>query len=141
MTDTGTLADNHLPVPARRLLVVTVAAAAALAVWALLAKAGGVDIAVGSGDSVQHPNAVAVVITALVVGFAAWALLALLERVTTRARRVWRGIAIAVFVVSLAGPLGGADGAAKLSLACLHLSVATVLIALLPGTPASARRR
>jgi hypothetical protein len=53
---------------------------------------------------------------------------------------VWTVTAVVVFVLSLAGPAGGASAGAVLALSGLHLVVALVLIAGLPRTGRPAGR-
>ena len=55
-------------------------------------------------------------------------LLTLIEKRTARPLRVWVPIALAVFVITLGGPLGGVTDGAKAGLAGIHASVAAVLI-------------
>jgi hypothetical protein len=101
--------------------------AARLADVDLLVRAGGGTEAVGPG---------AVVVSALLAGLAGWALLALLERFTSRARTVWLVVAAVVLLLSLAGPLGaGADAATTAVLVGMHLAVGAVLI---PGLAVNA---
>jgi Family of unknown function (DUF6069) len=108
-------------------LVAVVATVAAAVVW-VGATVAGVDVEVGSGSSAHRVGLVSVVVTALVVAVAAAGLLRVLERRTPRARRVWTEIASAVWVVSLAGPIGARTMSAGLSLAALHLMVGAVVI-------------
>jgi hypothetical protein len=107
--------------------VAVVAAVAAAVVW-VGATVTGVDVAVGSGSSARGVGLVSVVVTALVVSVAGAGLLRVLERRTQRARRVWTGIASAVWVVSLVGPTGARSMSAGLTLAALHLVVGAVVI-------------
>ncbi|MEU4225168.1 DUF6069 family protein [Nonomuraea sp. NPDC026600] len=112
-----------------RLLAVLGAIAAALAVWAVAHLLGGVALVSTSGEV----TAGSVIVAALVAGLAGWGLLAVLERVTAHSRTVWTWIAAVFLVVSLAGPLTmGTTGAAKATLAALHVVTAAVLIGLLP---------
>ncbi len=63
-----------------------------------------------------------------------WALLALLERFTPRARAAWTATALVALALSLAGPLSsGTTTAGKLALAGMHVATAAVLLAALPG--------
>ena len=117
----------------RRMLTVAGAAAAGLAVWAITRSIGGTELAVRSGGSVREIGPVVVVLTGLLAGLAGWGLLAWFERSTQRPYRAWRLVAVAVFVVSLAGPLGGVGTGARLALAAMHLVVAAVLILGLPA--------
>lgn len=122
----------------RRVRAATVLAASlvTLAVWAIAVPIAGVDLLVHSGGSATETEVgpAAVVIVTLLAGLAAWGLLAVLERVTPRARTIWTAIAVAVLVISLAGPLSGVTAGAKLSLAALHLAAGAFLIPLLART-------
>jgi Family of unknown function (DUF6069) len=92
---------------------------------------GEYPVATVGGDD-QAVGFVAVIGTTALAGLAAWGLLALLERVTSRAATVWTAIAIVVFLFSLLGPLGsGADTASKVALALLHTGAAATLIPLM----------
>jgi hypothetical protein len=72
----------------------------------------------------------AVITTSLAAGMCGWLLLAILERYSTRPRRTWLVIAIAVLVVSLLGPLTSAVTAATTgALIAMHAVVVVVLIA------------
>ncbi|HZM76240.1 MAG TPA: DUF6069 family protein [Candidatus Limnocylindrales bacterium] len=122
----------------QRVAAVGGATVAALVAWTFIHVVSDVDLAVQSGDSVTHVGAAAVAATAIFVGLAGWALLALLERYTTRPRPIWIGVAVAVFLLSLLGPLGGVNAAAIGSLSALHAVVAAALIA---GLSRTARRR
>jgi hypothetical protein len=117
----------------RRLLTIGLAALAGLTAWFLLAETAGLDLIARTAASTSRVGPVAVVVVALIVGFAGWGLLALLERISSRrARTIWTAIACAVLLLSLLGPLGGISAAAVLGLMCLHLVVGVVLIAALP---------
>ncbi len=116
----------------RRALAVAGAAAAALALWALAGPVAGVDLTVRTGGAEQPVGPASVAVTSVLAGLAAWGLLALLERVTSRPGRAWTIIAVVVLVLSLAGPLGSAVGTAStVTLAGMHLVVAAVLIPVL----------
>ncbi|SCG71043.1 DUF6069 family protein [Micromonospora inositola] len=127
--------------PARRgarALAVLVATAAALAVWVVAVPLAGVDLAVRSGATEQPVGPGAVAVAALLAGLAAWALLAVLERFSRRARSIWTGVALAVLLASMLAPLGGGVGAAaKLTLALMHLAAALVI----PGLRRTAAAR
>ncbi|WP_433280405.1 DUF6069 family protein [Micromonospora sp. CA-244673] len=118
-----------------RSLAVLATTAATLAVWVAAVPVAGVDLAVRNGGTEQDVTAVAVGASTLLAGLAGWALLALLERFTARARAVWTGAAALVLLLSLLGPLGGGVGAAAtLTLVALHLVAAAVLVPLLRRT-------
>ena len=111
----------------RRLLVVAASAVAAIVVWALEDPLGGVHLAVDSRGTTQDIGPVAVVGTPILVGVAAWGLLALFERRLRRPHRAWTILATAVFVLSLLVPASGVGASAKLGLAGLHVVVAAKL--------------
>ncbi|KKK04677.1 DUF6069 family protein [Micromonospora sp. HK10] len=126
--------------PARwpgRLRAVLAATAATLAVWVVAVPLAGVDLVARTGGAEQRVTPVAVAVSTLLAGLAAWGLLALLERFTTRARPVWTVVALIVLLVSLLGPLGGGVGtAARVTLVAMHLVAAAVLVPLLHRTAA-----
>jgi hypothetical protein len=124
----------------RRASVVLLAVVATLVMWGVEALLLGIDLRArpfpGVASQVVGPPAIAT--TTLLVGLAAWALLAILERVTPSGRTVWLAVAVVALLISLAGPLGGAvTASAAAGLACMHLVAAAVLVPLLAG---SARR-
>jgi hypothetical protein len=112
----------------RAAAVVVATAVAAEVVFLAVHQAGGVDLAVRNGSTVTHVGAAAVVAVSLLVALAAWGLLALLQRMSGRGRRIWTIVATVIFVVSLLGPLGGETASATLGLVALHLTVAAVVI-------------
>ncbi|MEV4119707.1 DUF6069 family protein [Micromonospora sp. NPDC049645] len=113
----------------RRAAVAAGAILVAVGEFALLRSVAGGDLAVTSGDSTRQITVAAVVVAATVAALAGWGLLALLERLTGRARVWWTSIAVAVLLLSLLlGPPSGVGGGARASLALLHLSVGVVLI-------------
>ncbi len=107
--------------------VAVVAAATGAVVWSV-ARASGIELVVRSGGSTSDVNVVSVVVTALVVAIAGAALLRLFERRTTHGRRTWTIVAVAVWAVSLLGPLSAARPSAGLVLASLHLLVGAVVV-------------
>jgi hypothetical protein len=113
-----------------RALGVLGAVLAALAVWIVADPLLGADLLVRpGGGSPQSVGAGPVVAASLLAALLGWALLAILERRTSRARGVWTGIALVVLVLSLSGPLtGGTTLTTKATLAIMHLAVAAVLI-------------
>jgi hypothetical protein len=138
---------THTARPRRaRALAVIAAALAALGVWLITDPLLGIDLTAPTGpgsEELQSITPALVAGTSLVAALASWALLALLERFTARARTIWTAIALLVALLSLAGPLAAlasTTAANALALALMHLAVAAVLIPLLAGTsPASAR--
>jgi hypothetical protein len=121
--------------------VVLLAIAATLVLWVIESPLLGIDLMArptpGAAATVVGPPAI--VITTLVVGLVAWALLAILERFTSSARRIWTIVAVVALLVSLLGPVGGGvSTSAVIGLVCMHLAAAAVLITLLPRSVASA---
>ncbi|MET8144026.1 DUF6069 family protein [Sphaerisporangium sp. NPDC005288] len=113
----------------RALLSVAGATLTAVAAWALAGPASGVDLTVRAGDAVQRVGPGAAAAAGLAAGLAAWALLAVLERFTARPRLVFTVVAVAVLLLSLAGPLGQAVGVAStLRLIGVHLAVGAAVI-------------
>lgn len=125
-----------------RLLVVAVAALAAVAVWAVAEFVAGTDLRAPAFDGSSGTTDLAlgqVLASAVLAALAGWGSLALLERLTRRARPLWIALAAVAFVVSLGGPMSGTgvSMANRWWLLAMHVAVAAVLV---PGLP-SARRR
>lgn len=112
----------------RRSLTVVAAMATATAGWGIAHSLLGIDLTVGSGDSVRHIDSLAVTLTALGTGLAAWGLLTVLERFTAKARTTWTWIAVIVLAASMLGPLGATSAPAMAAFASLHLLVGGILI-------------
>ncbi|THV29031.1 DUF6069 family protein [Glycomyces paridis] len=112
----------------RRLLTPVTAAAAALLLWAVAVPLAGADLTVDQGGTEQTVGPAMTAFAALAIGYAAWGLLALLERFTARGTRTWTIIAAAFLAVSLLGPLGAVNTAATLVLLGMHLLVGAVVI-------------
>ena len=124
-----------------RLAVVGVTVVAALAGWALLAQVAGIELRAKQGSTVEV-GAGSVFFAAAAMAFAGWGLLALLERKTVNARKVWTVVAVIACVTSLGSPLTSGIGAgAKLGLAALHLLVGATTIFGLRRTALSATER
>ena len=116
-----------------RALAALGATAAALAVWVVARFVLGVALAIpaSGGSPGMRVGWGSVAVTSLAASLAGWGLLALLERLTARARQAWLAAAAVALVVSFAGPLVAASAAsagAKVALACMHAAVAAVLI-------------
>jgi hypothetical protein len=107
--------------------VVVVATALAVGIWAV-AKAAGVDLDVRSGSGTTQVLLGSVIVTPIVVGFAAAALLRLLERRTKSGLRMWTIVAVVVWALSFLGPLSAASLGAGLVLATMHLAVGAVVV-------------
>jgi hypothetical protein len=128
-----------------RALAVIAAVLAALAIWLVTDPLLGIDLTgptVPGSEELMSISPAMVAGGSLVAALAGWALLALLERFTARARTIWTAIAVLVGLLSLAGPLStlGSTEANALALALMHLAVAAVLIPGLAATAASPAR-
>ncbi|MET7280294.1 DUF6069 family protein [Kribbella sp. NPDC005582] len=125
-----------------RLLVVGVTTIAAASWWAILVPVAGLTLDARRGGVLQHVGAPAIVISAALMAFAAWGLLAVLERFAVGARRAWTIVATISCLLSLSGPLTGGIGlGAKLGLASFHLLVGAIIVLGLRRTARSAIER
>ena len=129
-----------------RALAVVAATLAALAVWLVTDPLLGIDLIGTTRPGSQELMSITPALvagTSLVVALAGWALLALLERFTARARTIWTAVAVVFALLSLAGPLSvlaSTSAANALALALMHLAVAAVVIPMLAGTPPAPAR-
>ncbi|MEU8298851.1 DUF6069 family protein [Micromonospora sp. NPDC048909] len=143
MTQTTRIAD-HAAEHGRSLrggVTLVAASAVALAVWAITVPVAGLDLTVGSGPTAQTVGPAAVAVVPLLVGGAAWGLLAFLARSFRNGLRAWRITAWVVLALSLLGPASsGASGAVLASLSAMHIAVGTVLIFGLAPTPTGRMR-
>jgi len=114
----------------RRAYVCLGATAAAVAVYVLAVPLLGIDVQVpeSPGSKVKHALPFGgVVLMALLSSLAGWGVLALLERITSRARSIWTVLALIVLAVSMPY-LPGYTAAERVVLALMHGSLAAVLI-------------
>lgn len=132
-SDTATRPRVKLPLVAIEAALVT-----NVVILTLARLANGEFPVANTGSDDQTVGYVAVIAMTLLIGFAAWGLLVVLERTTSNPRTVWTAIAVAFFLVSMLGPLGGVDTASKVVLALLHVGAA---IAIIPLMRASASPR
>ena len=127
---------NSNPLRRRRMLAVAGATAAAVLPW-LVAQVSGEELrVVSAGLPPMVVNLPMVLGAVIFVSLAGWGLLAMLERRTNRARRIWTTIALAVLLISLVPlPTVEATTATRVYLALMHIAVGVVLI---PGLRAGA---
>lgn len=122
---------SHISATRRRRATAALAAVLApAAIWLVAVPLVGVDLQVAqpSGRAPAEITLPLVLVTALAASLAGWGLLALLERLTPRARTIWTATAVAL-VVSFAPLLGpGTPTASRIVLALMHLAVAAILI-------------
>jgi hypothetical protein len=125
----GSSSEHH----GARLLAVAVAVLAALTIWIVAELVLGIDVRApafdGSGATLPIAAQDVLLISAL-LSFAGWGLLAILERLTARARRAWLVIASVVLALSLATPMAGTgvSVANRIVLLLIHLAIGGVLI-------------
>ncbi|CAM3505089.1 DUF6069 domain-containing protein [Occultella aeris] len=133
-TTTSTRAT--MSTPARRLrrtLAVGGAVAVGVGVWLIAVPVLGADLSVTMAEGTTQIGLGSVIVACVVAGLAGWGSLAVLERLTTGAAKIWALLAVAVTVVSLFGPVGQATSLeAALALGAMHLGVGAALIGLLP---------
>lgn len=113
----------------RRLLAVPAATAGALLLWAAAVPLASVDLTVDQAGTPLTVGPAMIAFAGLAVGFAAWGLLAALEKLTARAALVWSIIAAVVLAVSLTGPIAATTTAAMLVLMGMHIVTGGALIA------------
>lgn len=115
-----------------RLLAVVAAVAAPLVVWVVASLSGASLEVISPVAGTMRIDALLVIVTALALALAAWGVLALLERFTRSARRIWTIVAVAVLVLSLP-PLAFLDATVgtKVALAVMHIATGLTLILML----------
>lgn len=136
-----TAAGQHAKPVTRRSLTVAAAVLAAVVLWLVAVPGLGLDLVVGAGAQAQQVTLVSVIAAPLLAGAVAWVLLAVLERRTVKAVKIWRITGWTFLAVSLLGPLGMGAAAGTLTvLLLMHGSVGTILMLGLPlrrtGAPA-----
>jgi hypothetical protein len=125
-----------------RLLTAGTAVAAAVIIWSV-AELAGMHVrqpTTGSGAATALGIGFVIAVSAL-ASFAGWALLAVLEHFTARARVIWTTTAVVFLLLSLGGPFTGhgVSTGNRLVLGLIHLVVAVILITGLPRARNSAR--
>ena len=115
-----------------RLLVASATVLGAVVVWIVVDPILGIDLRSptnGGRESMDIGPALVVFASAIPAAIG-WAALALLERLTSRARAVWAVGATLLLLASLGSPLSGTDvtAANRAALVVLHLAVGAVLI-------------
>ena len=120
---------------ALRPAAVLAAVAGALAGWLIADPVAGIELRVTMNEEPTTVGPLDAGGVALAAGFAAWGVLALIERAGEHVRRRWTTLALTVLVLSLAGPLTAAETSeAMLALLGLHLLVGAILVVALRHT-------
>ena len=123
----------------QRGLVVLAATVVDTVICVIAGPIAGVPLKVKLGNGTQHVQVATVIVVTLLVGVVASLIVGALERRNAdKARTRWVILGLVVLVISLSGPLGGQTTATKLSLICIHLATAAVLI---PGLARTISRR
>jgi hypothetical protein len=122
-----------------RLLGVVAAVLVAEAVWALAEVLFGIRLQAPAGTASPEPVDIGplnVALASALLSLVGWAVLAGLERLTLRARRIWLVVALVGLAASLSTPLGGTavSAANRLGLVLMHLAVGAVVISVLYRT-------
>jgi hypothetical protein len=117
----------------QRLVAIAGAVLAAVVIWVIAVPITGVDLqaTTGPGSTVLEPVPVyAVIAMSLLAPLAGWALLALLERFTTKPKTIWTTIAVIVLLISYGGPLLGAGipTGSRITLGLMHTLVGLIVI-------------
>jgi hypothetical protein len=130
-------AATRSPARRTRALIVVVAAGASMAPW-LSAHLLEIPLTVTmQGQSPMKIGIGVVLATALTASLAGWGSLALLERLTARARTIWTALAVVALIASFAAPaFADASAGTRTALVLMHVTVAAVLI---PGLRRTAR--
>jgi hypothetical protein len=124
-----------------RVATIAMATVLPLLVWTIAVPLGGMELVAGSGPTAQTVAPASVVFAGLVTGFAAWGVLALLERFATRSAPAFAIIGWTVLALSLLGPVvTGATGAVLVVLLAMHLVAGTTLMIGLPLAAGRSRR-
>lgn len=112
-----------------RLTAVVIAVLAALAIWTVAEVVFHVHLRAPEGFG-GDIGAQSVILSSALLSLAGWGLLALLERLTARARSVWLTIAVVTLFLSLVTPLlgTGITPANRAVLVLMHLAVGAVHI-------------
>ena len=120
-----------------RALAVVLAAAGATVIWviAVLLFHHELWVTDPSGRPPLRISLPLVIVFALLAGLIGWGALALLERLTRRARTIWTVLAVIAFLLSFAPLTGpGTPMSTRLILASMHVGVAAILIPALRRT-------
>ena len=122
-----------------RLLGVVAAVLVAEAVWLLAEVLFGIRLQAPAGTASPEPLDVGplnVALASALLSLVGWAVLAGLERLTPRARRIWLVAALVGLAASFSTPLSGTGvtTANRLVLVLMHLTVGAVVISVLYRT-------
>jgi hypothetical protein len=114
------------PSAKRTSVVVALAAAAALLIWAV-ARLLGIDVEVELGGEIRQVGPADILVTTIVAGLAAWVAYSILAR-TPRTARWWPSLGSVAIGISTVGPFNLSHGAATVVLIAMHLAVGAILV-------------
>ena len=122
-----------------RLLAIAAAVACALAIWVIAESVFGIDLrapAFGGSAETLPVQAHDVLLVSGLLSFAGWGCMAVLERLTPKARQLWLVLSVTALVLSLATPFAGSGVslANRIVLMLMHVAVGSVIISLLYRT-------
>ncbi|WP_345763074.1 DUF6069 family protein [Diaminobutyricibacter sp. McL0608] len=113
----------------RRAGTLAAASIAAAAIWVVAVSGARVKLDVHFGTSTQAVGLASILIVPFIAGGAGWALLAILERMTPRARSIWIILGWSILVLSVLGPLSlGVGASSAVTLITMHIVVGVTLI-------------
>jgi Family of unknown function (DUF6069) len=114
----------------QRLMTVIAATAATFAIWLIAHPIVGINLETARRANEQSSTigSLNVVFVTTIAGLVGWTSLAILERMTARARTIWTACATVMLLVSLLGPLSAATTGATITLFSMHLAAGIVLI-------------
>lgn len=108
---------------------------AAVVVWIIASPIAGADLVAEVAGSEQDIVLPAVILSSLVQGGIGWAVLALLERFSSRARTIWLVIALLVLIgAGVNAAVAALNTETAVWLNVMHLAVAAVLVPVLART-------
>jgi hypothetical protein len=129
-----------------RILVVIGAVLAAEVVWLVAELVFGVRLQAPAGSGYPQPVDIGpgtVAVASFVLSLLGWGVLAVLERFTSWARRIWLALSLIALVASLGMPMSGSGVPAvdRAVLVLMHVLVAAILVpAMYRTSPRSERQ-
>ena len=116
----------------RRMLTMAVAVVVPIIVWALASAAGAEFVVVNPLIGTLEIDWPLLIVSTLPIALAAWGVLALLERLTPRARTIWTIIAVVALALSVL-PIAFVDtsDSTRVALGLIHVATGLFLIRML----------
>jgi uncharacterized BrkB/YihY/UPF0761 family membrane protein len=116
----------------RRMLTMAVAVVVPIIVWALASAAGAEFVVVNPLIGTLEIDWPLLIVSTLPIALASWGVLALLERLTPRARTIWTIIAVVALALSVV-PIAFVDtsDSTRVALGIIHVATGLFLIRML----------